>query len=599
MLQKKIKRHLHQNSVKIILSFPNTIDLIPSMYSIEEIIVTKGEYTLERRNLLRVFFLSIVTFTFGWIIKKESDDTILQRGSSEENRESSTGEIKLLTKQLADAMQSKTDWINVVEAFNVKNDGTVTTTELLNAFNSENKTFYFPDGVYTGDNLPIKSGMKLILSKNATFILKNGSNGSLFVGGIISGFSIEGGKFNGNKKNNTGTSPLIIVDDGSDLKIDIEEIKETTGHAILVKKGNRVNVNIAVATNINGSVIRVEDTSNSYLKVTNGENIVEHGICVKPVTMHCEYVTVNDSTLKNVAQGEFYWGIYFNSGDVYIVKNSKIVNCIVDGSGYGGIFPGGDDNEVVNSDAMNCSGWRGMWIHDSRNINVLGGKFNSNGRDGILVGKAHNVTLVGIQCEGNTHHGLNIEYDAAQTGRYQGATTNKNVRIISPRCLNNSLGSTNSSSGIFLKGYTGVTLIGGVGTDTQSTKTQKRGVESDGLGNGHIIIGFDSSGNINAEAVHISDAVICEGNVGVNNHVKFGSFAHPAPKLGHSYIDQATNILKVHNGSSYRNVQSIASGSTAQRPANVPAYFCYFDTTLGKPIWWNGAEWKDATGVKV
>jgi len=87
------------------------------MYSIEKIIDIKGEYTLKRRNLLRIFLLSIFTFTFGWIIKKESADTILQRGDAGEvigkNRELDTDEIKLLMGQLTGV------------AINVKNFGAV------------------------------------------------------------------------------------------------------------------------------------------------------------------------------------------------------------------------------------------------------------------------------------------------------------------------------------------------------------------------------------------------------------------------------------------------------------------------------------------
>ena len=40
-------------------------------------------------------------------------------------------------------------------------------------------------------------------------------------------------------------------------------------------------------------------------------------------------------------------------------------------------------------------------------------------------------------------------------------------------------------------------------------------------------------------------------------------------------------------------------GTTAQRPTVVPTGFMYFDTTLGIPIWWNGADWKNASGVTV
>jgi hypothetical protein len=46
----------------------------------------------------------------------------------------------------------------------------------------------------------------------------------------------------------------------------------------------------------------------------------------------------------------------------------------------------------------------------------------------------------------------------------------------------------------------------------------------------------------------------------------------------------------------WRPVQDILSGNTAGRPTNVPIGYCYFETTLSKPVWWNGSTWKDATG---
>jgi hypothetical protein len=38
------------------------------------------------------------------------------------------------------------------------------------------------------------------------------------------------------------------------------------------------------------------------------------------------------------------------------------------------------------------------------------------------------------------------------------------------------------------------------------------------------------------------------------------------------------------------------NGVTANRPTTVGAGSRYFDTTLGIPIWWDGAQWVDATG---
>ena len=46
------------------------------------------------------------------------------------------------------------------------------------------------------------------------------------------------------------------------------------------------------------------------------------------------------------------------------------------------------------------------------------------------------------------------------------------------------------------------------------------------------------------------------------------------------------------------------SGTTANRPVNGTVYamkigFQYFDTSIGKPIWWNGTLWIDSAGVTV
>lgn len=42
------------------------------------------------------------------------------------------------------------------------------------------------------------------------------------------------------------------------------------------------------------------------------------------------------------------------------------------------------------------------------------------------------------------------------------------------------------------------------------------------------------------------------------------------------------------------------SGATAARPSS-PAFVgqSFFDTTLGKPVFWNGTGWVDATGASA
>lgn len=42
-------------------------------------------------------------------------------------------------------------------------------------------------------------------------------------------------------------------------------------------------------------------------------------------------------------------------------------------------------------------------------------------------------------------------------------------------------------------------------------------------------------------------------------------------------------------------------GTTANRPVltTADAGFQYYDTTIGKPVWWDGSTWKDATGTSA
>lgn len=43
----------------------------------------------------------------------------------------------------------------------------------------------------------------------------------------------------------------------------------------------------------------------------------------------------------------------------------------------------------------------------------------------------------------------------------------------------------------------------------------------------------------------------------------------------------------------------VGNGTTAQRPTTIVTGFMYFDTTLGIPVFWNGAAWVNASGGVV
>jgi hypothetical protein len=69
------------------------------------------------------------------------------------------------------------------------------------------------------------------------------------------------------------------------------------------------------------------------------------------------------------------------------------------------------------------------------------------------------------------------------------------------------------------------------------------------------------------------------------------------------YIDQLNNALRLYFNQIDNFTQNVTvppSGITASRPTErleVGQY--YFDTTIGRPIYWNGTNWINAAGTVV
>ena len=69
------------------------------------------------------------------------------------------------------------------------------------------------------------------------------------------------------------------------------------------------------------------------------------------------------------------------------------------------------------------------------------------------------------------------------------------------------------------------------------------------------------------------------------------------------YVDQLNNALRLYFNQIDNFTQNVTvppSGTTANRPTErlqVGDY--YFDTTIGRPIWYNGTNWINAAGTVV
>lgn len=74
---------------------------------------------------------------------------------------------------------------------------------------------------------------------------------------------------------------------------------------------------------------------------------------------------------------------------------------------------------------------------------------------------------------------------------------------------------------------------------------------------------------------------------------------------GSIFISTSTSVVTAYmkesgaGNTGWIPLQSIHSFATGSRPTVTTVGFMCFDTTLGKPIWWNGTVWKDATGATV
>lgn len=77
-------------------------------------------------------------------------------------------------------------------------------------------------------------------------------------------------------------------------------------------------------------------------------------------------------------------------------------------------------------------------------------------------------------------------------------------------------------------------------------------------------------------------------------------------KTGDKYaIVRDGNVKKQTRGALQAYVTDVtlktvrAGGNTSNRPESPATFATYFDTTIGKPIWYDGVKWVDATGAEV
>lgn len=85
---------------------------------------------------------------------------------------------------------------------------------------------------------------------------------------------------------------------------------------------------------------------------------------------------------------------------------------------------------------------------------------------------------------------------------------------------------------------------------------------------------------------------VTPSSIGAETPLAAQAKADAAEQNAKSYTDTHEGKNNPHAGS-----QPIDSFVTANRPVGISVGYMGFDTTLGKPVWFNGTNWVDATGA--
>lgn len=125
--------------------------------------------------------------------------------------------------------------------------------------------------------------------------------------------------------------------------------------------------------------------------------------------------------------------------------------------------------------------------------------------------------------------------------------------------------------------------------------------------------GYAAPGNVPIsildETTRNTNTTFIETNVADGNRLKAtgtGVFdkgvvigASPPVAIDPGLIIYENGKLKLYLDSSNSEIlQTVKVGTSSNRPADPPLGTMYFDTTLNRPIWWNGKEWVDADGKR-
>jgi hypothetical protein len=437
----------------------------------------------------------------------------------------------------------------------------------------------------------------------------------------------------------------------SDLNVNtveggIEGIYIFTATAGAVGGGGYLNnINVENLSTVNASNVVVEDTCNAIYLAYGSSNDRRTRITISNVRglnfgrrlfkLQCDDLFIRNVYAESVTYAALS-AISIQDFDTFQANNIKVKDAIIRGSvrfgvavyaanvlldgidcnvtlngvtsPYGtvavGIAFAGDNMKVVNSSIRADLGIFNLRLTTSyagnlKDISFSNTTFIKNTSGTVLwqlqesgTAVVDDITFDNITVDNTSKAGaLNLGF----TGKTNGTLRISNMLVIDDD------GAANGGSGLYVEGFDRVNIAGYVHVNKNVSSQVFRSMR-------FVTCTAVQLSNVTLQATSASISIATSGvtafnasNVYFNPSITNGLFLATTTASRINGVDRSkVNLSDTASRTGCLFAPEFSSGTTAQRPtAGLLAGQQHWDTTLAKPIWWNGSVWKDAAGVTV
>jgi parallel beta-helix repeat protein len=538
-------------------------------------------------------------------------------------------------------------------------DDTAAIQAALDFVLATNRRIAIPSGTYTVGALTISYAMELRLDKGATLKLKTGANANLLTV-AASDVTIRGGTLDGNKANQTANGIAIAATTVDRVLIEDVTIKDTLSYGVRLQDGDDLIVRNCRLTATKDTGIQFFCTGKSVNRALACGNVVDRsddasydGGCVKMTNtsggttfkfVECR-IAGNRATMATAPTGTDVVALEIWCGGLLAAQSCAIVGNTVHGGDFG-ISLNGNVGGLIEGNSVFGSLGIGLELADSPYSSIAGNAVDGNTNLGVGIaanGASVHPSVIGnsvknVKTAANTQQGIYIG-DASSgalisgnnlynAGAYMIELNAVGGAVISGNVLDGN-GACDTAIIVINAGDVAITgnriksFINGVQITVNTATTQDRIIvannDTQGVSNTlqKNLSGGGALGSLCQEFGNTGytpggDCVSAfDGDLSNDLQVAFGGTGNPSwigRAIGSIFscrqdVGRAVWIKEAADGQTaagHNPVQTIYASATAGRQTGLgTAHKGYrqFDTDLGRPIWWDGAAFRDADGL--